>query len=530
MEATTTAGQPIDLTVRGGFSFGRGPGPLWEDLATAADALDPALGGRGLADRINAHPDVRTFTLAISRALYGIVEQVGLDPVGAAADARRLSELIVRLRPAILAAALRAESGLQARRDFLRDAARVLTIPAVLRLAFAASAAYEYPLSPALRALLRKLAVASLGPAGRARDDAESVVRGIVGGRLEVAPPSAASLAHPLEPVRGPAGRRAPGRTTPEPDRLVQTALETGATGPVLWAAVSEMVESDRWREVLALLKTAPPGPAAIRLTQRIATPTALQALLAEEPVDFETLDLLLEPMGIAAAKPLLEHLAESRSRATRRGLLERVGRLGPDIAPLAEARLRDSRWFVVRNMLAVLREAGAAVSTTTAGRFLQHPDPRVRREAVLLALQSPPAYEEALVAGLADADRAVLRTALQAARGHLPDRAVPALAERVGSVDFPPEFRVMALHLLARSRSVLAVDALLPFVRQGSSLLGRPKLAPASPEMLAALAGLARLGPADRRVRAVLDAARRSRDARVLAVLHHVEGAGADA
>jgi hypothetical protein len=154
-------------------------------------------------------------------------------------------------------------------------------------------------------------------------------------------------------------------------------------------------------------------------------------------------------------------------------------------------------------------------------GRFLTHVDARVRREAVQLLLSNPQAADDALMAGLKDADKAVLRAALQAARARLPEAAVPVLAQRVvEDVGFPPEFRVMALHILGRSASSLALDALLAFAQGGKSILGRPKLANKSPEMLAALSGLARGWSHDRRAKGLIDAAVRCRDAQITAAV----------
>jgi hypothetical protein len=403
------------------------------------------------------------------------------------------------------------------RTAFLRSASHVLTVPALAKISFAASAAYERPLSIPMRELLKKLATAASLPApdGPA---AEAAFRETIGTRLKVAAPGALAV------TRSAAGnstarqmKRVPGRVTPEADRLIHLALETGAEGDLLWIAVAEMAEQGRVRELLENVKRAPAAATAAAVMRRLATPPALSLVLAEDPLDLELLDMLLQAMGIAAAKPMLEVLAESRSRATRRAVLERLATLGPDVAPLVEARLRDTRWFVVRNMLVLLREAGCKLSMHIVGKFLTHADARIRREALQLLMANPETADDALVAGLKDPDRSVLRAALQAARSRLPEAAVPALAQRVVSdVAFPPEFRVMAVHILGRTSSSLALDALLAFAQAGKSFLGRPKLANKSPEMLAALGGLARTWSRDRRAKALLDVAVRSRDPQI--------------
>jgi hypothetical protein len=89
-------------------------------------------------------------------------------------------------------------------------------------------------------------------------------------------------------------------------------------------------------------------------------------------------------------------------------------------------------------------------------------------------------------------------------------------LSKRLVEPDFPPEFRVLAINLLGKSGSVLALEALLHFAQGGKTLLGKPRLAGKSPEMLAALGALARAWPAERRTVVLLEQAKKSRDADV--------------
>jgi hypothetical protein len=513
---------PFGMTVRPQMAARARVDRLWEDLANAADSTDARVSPKDLAERINLAAPPGRHTLAICRAVYGIVTEASVDPSAAPDAIRRLSELILVLKPAILAAALRSEHDLQARRAFLQTAGSLLSAPAVLRLALAASAAYEQPLSAPLRELLKKLGARAFSDSSEMRAEAERVLRVIVSAHLPVAPRAPQSVyTRGYEDLFDPtAQRRTQGRVTPEADRIVHIALETGAVGEVLWIAVSELVEGAHVRELLEALKRAPETPAVVGVTRRIATPEALVSVLREEPVDFDTVDVLIRAMGIAAAKPLLEEVAESRTRATRRGALERLARLGADIAPLVEARLKDKRWFVIRNMLALLREAGCIVQPHVVQRFVGHTDARVRREAVHLLMHNPRARDEALVTGLRDTDKHVLRAALQNARERLPETAVPTLAQRVTDVDFPPEFRVVALQLLGRSNSTLALDALLHYAQAGTNLLGKPRLANKSPELLAALGGLARTWSHERRARALIDVAANSRDEQIVAAI----------
>jgi hypothetical protein len=182
--------------------------------------------------------------------------------------------------------------------------------------------------------------------------------------------------------------------------------------------------------------------------------------------------------------------------------------------------QLNDDRWFVVRNALVLLREAGCYVEPVLGDGLATHPEPRIRREALLLRLARPETRDRALSDGLRDPDRMVLRTALRSAGETLPPSAVLVLARRLAEPTFPAELRVPAITLLGRSRADAALDALLRVVDGGRSLLGRSSLAAKSPEVLAALGGLARTWPADPRARDFLRLAGRTGDPEMLAAI----------
>ncbi len=91
----------------------------------------------------------------------------------------------------------------------------------------------------------------------------------------------------------------------------------------------------------------------------------------------------LVARLDPAAVDHLLDVLAGAEDRALRLLLLEALGRLGPVIARGAEARLSDPRWYVVRNMLQLLRRVGDARSVPAVRRCVQHADLRVRLEAI---------------------------------------------------------------------------------------------------------------------------------------------------
>jgi HEAT repeat protein len=79
----------------------------------------------------------------------------------------------------------------------------------------------------------------------------------------------------------------------------------------------------------------------------------------------------------------LLDVLAGTDERDVRLRLLDLLPTLGPAIARDAETRLSDARWYVVRNMLLLLRKVGDGRSIPAVRRCVDHPDLRVRLEAI---------------------------------------------------------------------------------------------------------------------------------------------------
>ena len=118
-----------------------------------------------------------------------------------------------------------------------------------------------------------------------------------------------------------------------------------------------------------------------------VATPEATRALidkLASAPPDKAALiRRLVEALGAAASRNLLVALSEETNRSRRRRLFDLLASLGPPIVPDVVPLLRDSRWYVVRNMLLLLRGVNDRTSLPEVRQVAQHPDLRVRMEAI---------------------------------------------------------------------------------------------------------------------------------------------------
>jgi hypothetical protein len=242
--------------------------------------------------------------------------------------------------------------------------------------------------------------------------------------------------------------------------------------------------------------------------------------MLREQPIDWSGADALIGQLGANAARLLIEQLVFADTRALRRSIMDRLVRIGPEIRAAVLDRITDERWYVVRNMVVLLREARCAVDSSLMERLTLHSEPRVRREVLLLRLEQAEGRDRAISDGLRDSDKQVLRTVLHAAGSTLPPSGALVLARRLSESMFPAELRAISLILLGRSNTPAALEALLRVADGGRTLLGRTQLAPRSPELIAALTGLARSWPREPRALEFLRLASKTSDPEIQAAI----------
>jgi hypothetical protein len=175
----------------------------------------------------------------------------------------------------------------------------------------------------------------------------------------------------------------------------------------------------------------------------------------------------LLKALGTSAVNVLVDLLAEEQDAARRRMLvdiLSDVARVDP--APLT-ARLNDSRWYLVRNIVIVLRHTGDREAIRMIRPVLSYSDHRVRLEALrgvaMLGDESVPFFETALGddhPSVRQTAIALLGTQVSASSERL---LVGALERR--SLDLAEKQRVV--ELLAERHSSTARDALEQLARK---------------------------------------------------------------
>ena len=115
------------------------------------------------------------------------------------------------------------------------------------------------------------------------------------------------------------------------------------------------------------------------------------------------------------AIPSLIELLANLNQMKVRRLVCEALVVLGKDHVPILLEVLRDSRWFIIRNIVYVLGKIGDPKSLDGFRRLIHHPHERVRKE-MLQALPRMPqdAIEGIYLALLNDKDRSIRQQAIR--------------------------------------------------------------------------------------------------------------------
>jgi len=180
-----------------------------------------------------------------------------------------------------------------------------------------------------------------------------------------------------------------------------------------------------------------------------------------------------------AGVERLLAYLAQEQDAATRTEIVETLSRVASQHVSTLGKYVTDPRWYVVRNVVAIMGAARSPETLPFMAASIAHPEARVRREAIraLRGLDSPEAT--AMLAGALDDDDpqnvqlaarylGVLRSA-----DAIPALEKVALGEGRGNRDMGP--RVEAIEALGQIGSPDALPTLEQLAGR-RALLGRGK------------------------------------------------------
>jgi hypothetical protein len=248
--------------------------------------------------------------------------------------------------------------------------------------------------------------------------------------------------------------------------QLVQGALARGSLDEAAFA-IEGMAR-------LATDETVPePTRAAIRRElEHLAGPETLSALAASlGATPGPSAVRLVRLLGPGAIRSLLQVLVQEKVRVRRRRIFDLLSALGPDVVPEATRWLMDPNWYVVRNIIRLLRTVGDRSSLATIRRLTGHADLRVRLEALRNLLELDPATGRGyLVSALADPDPRAATAAVELAG----QRGGPTMVEPLLDVLRPWDVRghrravrLAALQALGRVGRAEALPGLARFFRE---------------------------------------------------------------
>ena len=498
------------------------PKPLSEEELDAAvgqvtgvgDMLEAPAEPQQVAKAIESHERGTAYDQVIVGYLLQIAEELKTaGGAGAVALKKKMSRLVSALEPRTLERLLDMGGDLGQRKQFLLDASQGMAVDAVVDLLEAASAGGA-PISGAMLRMLTKLGHhAERGPAPR-RQLAETGLREqvaelLTGWDLQDPNPGGYGLALQRMAAAAPTLVAASEvQYAPEPLRIIHMAIESGAEGEALERAVTELVGAGRLSDLLGAVERAPAANLATAFIRRKSVnPGTLKMLLESVPVDFALIDQLVDALDEEAIAPMLDVLAASESRQVRRGVIDRLIKIGDRLAPFLPARLSDERWYVVRNVLYLAAELPTVPAEVDATVFRHHADPRVRREALRVLFRHPVERTRTICTALTDQDPRTKRLALSSVGPEgWPEAAVPLLIALASDADQDDDLRVSAVRALGSQGGRLALDALLRLTEiKRRTLIGAMMQQGAAPSYLAAVTALGGfLG--DGRVRKRLD------------------------
>ena len=408
----------------------------------------------------------------------------------------RLSTLIQALDPDTLRRLLETGADQAERRRFVLNASQVLAADAVMEVLEAAAKVSHQTISHNLLNLLHKLAHHAEDGSPEIRAEAKGALRHNVArliGDWELEDPNPKPYTSILEGMvrTAPDDPSEEAQRGCEPEIILKMALELDCVGPSVYAAAEALVNRRQVGLIAGLLGAAPQTETVEALWRHVASPPRLEAELALDPPDQDTIEILVRRLGIGAANSLLDHLGRTDDRSIRAALMKQLLALGPRIGEVAVARLSDAPWYLQRNILVLIGRLGSWPQGFSPLSYAAHSDPRIRREGIKLLLESPTHVTDGVLLALRDEDEAIVGLALRAALESYPPEALPLLQSIAMDPRRSAEIRVPTLRILARTRTPEGLKVLLAQAQHRRRWFGR-RLASKSPELLAAVAGLA--------------------------------------
>ena len=459
-------------------------------------ALEPAT----VARAIDEHQREEAYDQVIVGYLLQIGEELKTaEGIEAAGLQRRVSRLVGSLKESTLGKLLEMGGDKAQRRRFLLDASQGITVEAVIDLVKAASAAEGQTVSHSMLRMLSKLAHhPSSGGGPRAKTD--PTVRDVMKRLVDdwsLDDPNPEAYRQALQNISSTRGMAVSASTNGiatecEPERMIQIAIEVGAMGPQIHSAMTGLYKSGRADALLDLVEQAPKGGAATPVWDFLVEEGVFESLFEQQRIDFPLVGRFVRRLGVSAAPTLLSAVLVFDDAKMRAQFYELLQPFGDEVGLAAAQKVPEAPPAVQRELLALLGRLTTLPPGFSAQDYLENPEPLVRREAVRLLLRDAATREQAIMSALGDPDDRVVFAGLSAAQEKCPVPGIDLIKERVDAGELDSQLRTMGIRIVAQQRADDALAWLLGFVVTEAHWGRRPKLRPATPEMLAALSMIA--------------------------------------
>lgn len=164
----------------------------------------------------------------------------------------------------------------------------------------------------------------------------------------------------------------------------------------------------------------------------------AAPTLNAHPEIDPGVLTNFLIQLGSSAAPAVCDLLGQVNHVKHRRALCEALATSCRDDVEILIARLGDSRWYVIRNVVYVLGRIAHQGVERALDRALHHEDVRVRKEAVrALGKIESPTSRAYLISAFRDADSGVRVQAAMTLAAKRDERAAQSILQVIATPEF---------------------------------------------------------------------------------------------
>lgn len=225
--------------------------------------------------------------------------------------------------------------------------------------------------------------------------------------------------------------------------------------------------------------------PAAVRdslrrnYTSRECLEEMLVGLTTWGKAKFDDITSLIRIIGEPFIEVLLDRLAEEESISLRRFLTDRVQEFGPLAKDAIIARLADKRWFVLRNLVIMLRMLDDITVLEHIRPLLHNSNHRVRQETLRTFLHyHDPAAERQVLYDMDSPDRETQLSAIYLAeksRSNDVFKKLLAIVAKPGFSSIECELKSAAVHTLAEIGRADALPELAKVLASKSLLNTRP-------------------------------------------------------